>query len=56
MYFRAIGCDGQRMLLRRLLHAIALAIATLFVVLRTMLQNPEKYGRKNEDSLLGPRR
>ena len=49
---KAIGCNGQRMLVRWLLHAGVLANATACIGIRTMVQNLGKYGREKEECLL----
>ena len=48
-----IGCNGQRMPVRWPLHAGVLANATACIGLRTMVENPGKYGREKESCLLG---
>ena len=50
---KAIGCDGQRMLVRWLLHAGVLANATACIELYTMVANQGKYGKEKEACLLG---
>ena len=50
---KVIGCNGQRMLVRWLLHAGVLANATACIGLRTMVENQVKYDREKEACLLG---
>ena len=50
---KAIGCNGQRMPVRWLLHAGVLANATACIGLYTMVANQGKYGKEKEACLLG---